>query len=250
MRSEEPAARQSLSQGQMITVDWQKAKRSNLPLNSGSCPIFTLFALVSGLESGYAIRRNEDVLKFSPQYVMDCMPNPKYCDTNTVTEYNTYLINKGVPLESADPYKGKAGTCPFAAGLSQQPAPQRYLAESITSFDMKNDDDYTYQVDKKPFVVFLQFSNQVRFYKSGTFVPSDCTSSTIPGAFVNVDGYSMDMENNGYYILKFPFGTGWGASGNMQFVKAKKNNYSTINLCNFYKNAYVITAANPKSASG
>lgn len=96
----------------------------------------------------------------------------------------------------------------------------------------------------------MQFSNQVRFYKSGIFTPTDCTSSSIPGAFVNVDGYSMDMESNGYYIVKFPFGKSYGQNGNLQFVKQTKNNYSTANLCNFYRNGFVVTAANPKSASG
>ena len=49
----------SLSQGQMITQDWQNQKRYNPSRNMGNCKVANLFAVVSALESSYAIKRNE-----------------------------------------------------------------------------------------------------------------------------------------------------------------------------------------------
>ena len=86
----------------------------------------------------------------------------------------------------------------------------------------------------------------MRFYKSGIYTPTatECAEQTVSGFYINLDGYSMDMEYNGYYILKYPFGKLWGENGNMRFIKKKSNNYGTKGLCRFYQYAYQIEAAN------
>ena len=82
----------------------------------------------------------------------------------------------------------------------------------------------------------------MRFYKSGIFTPTpkECDSASLRFS-VSVDGFSMDMDNNGYYIVKFPWGTGWGENGNMRFVKNSSFNWSTRESCGFYDYVYKIS---------
>lgn len=89
----------------------------------------------------------------------------------------------------------------------------------------------------------------MRFYKKGVYTPAngECTQEQrLYRLYVSVDGYSMDrVSHNGYYIFKFPFGTGYGMSGNMRFIKDSKNFWFTEGLCNLYNYQSVIVAANP-----
>lgn len=70
----------------------------------------------------------------------------------------------------------------------------------------------------------------------------ECPNSGNTGLYVTVDGFSLDNSGNGWFVVKFPWGRGWGSSGNMNFVfKSGDNNY-TKDKCAFYASAYYLTA--------
>lgn len=63
----------------------------------------------------------------------------------------------------------------------------------------------------------------VRFYKGGVV---ELTTTTVRSSFlVNVDGYNVESNYNGYWIVKMPYGTGYGEFGNIWFKKDMKRGY-------------------------
>lgn len=113
---------------------------------------------------------------------------------------------------------------------------------------MQTDEDYTGLVDQSPFITTITFTRPMQFYKSGVYRPTteECFGDRLYKLKVNVDGYRMDSASkDGYYILKFPFGTEYGMSGNLRFVKGGENDWFSSGMCGFYKVSMAVVAANP-----
>ena len=179
---------------------------------------------------------------------MDCNPKSKWCDGDNINDHLSYLYS-GTVLESVDPYTGAPGKCPATQnlfGLHQGPV-QKFKMQNYEFFNGQSDQSYTTLAEKKPFLTYLEITNPMRFYKSGIYTPTDkeCDEKKVGGFYLNLDGYSMDMDYNGYYILKFPWSWTFGESGNMKFIKNKNNDSNTKGLCSFYKYGITIEAQNP-----
>ena len=214
----------------------------------GNCKLADLFGVVSSLESAYAIKNMEDVKQFSPQYIMDCIPGGRQCDkyTDEASEYLDYLASSygATVLESEDPYQAAPGKCPTNTSLNQGQV-KKFKLSSFKTANNYLDREFAELVDKQPVLTYIIISKYMRFYKSGVYTPSqtECVRQAVDGIYINVDGYSMGEDLNGYYILKFPFGTDWGENGNMKFVKHKLNSFQDYDLCKFYRFTYILEAA-------
>lgn len=166
---------------------------------------------------------------------MDCMYRSHGCVASYTDKYFNYLRDYGTPLEADYTYKASQGQCPNTRSLFQQPTPiKKYQIGSYIDFNKVNDAFLTMQVQKAPVLAFFLLTDQVRFYQSGILNPTDCRHDQQRSIGVVIDGYSMDSRNNGYYIVKMPFGTGYGQQGNLHYVKTAQASWIE-GVCSFYE---------------
>jgi hypothetical protein len=221
-----------------FNIDWAKRGKSNPSNSNGDCHgAGNLISAVAAYESIRAIKWGVPVVKSSAQLVLDCMKNTKGCQGDTCASYLSYLYNYGTNDLSSYPWVNKLQQCNTSV------KPTASLADYIKSTQTA-DSTYINAAIRAPFLIWFSVSFEARFYENGVYEPStgECHNSSNAGVYVVVDGFSIDKSYNGHYKLKFPWGTSFGESGYMKFVKKSGDNYYTKDRCGIYNTMYTLTA--------
>jgi hypothetical protein len=115
----------------------------------------------------------------------------------------------------------------------------------LTNYSKKTsnrDSYYAKWIFNNPIIVSISISPKLWFYNSGIFTPGDNNPcpTTNRWIFVNIDGYEMDDQGNGHYLLKFPWGSLFGEYGNVRFAKKGSSTSYTKNTCGIYDTVYTV----------
>lgn len=228
------------------SLNWQTQVRAGTLRDIGDCTgAGHLLSAIVVQEAAVAIFRNNLVTKLSAQYVMDCMDKTTGCQGSEMKYYLSHLYKKGTVKDWDYKWQGKLQQCQSRVfgNIGQQPAPTTTKITNYKSYSSNKDTLYPNLIFQGPFLAALSVSPQMRFYSSGIFTPNT-TDNQCPTfnryVYVSADGYTMDNDGNGNYILKFPWGAFWGSHGTMRFIKQGKANQYTKNTCGFYGFAYSV----------
>jgi C1A family cysteine protease len=112
---------EDISNGNPDSFDW-RTKGAVTPVkdqgNCGSCWAFS----TTGTLEGVNFIANGKLDSLSEQYLVDCSKNGNYgCDGGEMTNALSYVVKRGIPLESAYPYTAEDGRCKKSVAKSFQP---------------------------------------------------------------------------------------------------------------------------------
>ena len=195
------------------TLDWRDVQDVVTPVkNQGQCGSCWAFSATEAVESAYVIAGNKQVI-MSPQELVDCsrglIHNNRGCKGGWYYWAYEWLEKHMTMTIEAYPYVSgtteKANHCEYnsdegVTGLSD------YVEVSPSTEDIKA------ALELGPVNVAVAAGNDVfRNYTSGIITAADGCPTSIDHAIVAV-GYGYEGDQ-GYYIVRNSWGTGWGEDG-------------------------------------
>jgi len=196
---------ESVSAISATNIDWTTSGCVGPVRNQGQCGSCWAFSAVAAVESA-ACLQTKKYLDLSEQQITSCSTNggSQGCNGGWPSSAIDYMVQNGVCLESAYPYKsgstGSTGTC--SSSCTRQKLP-------ITRSVMVGQGESLLQsaLNTQPVVVVVTAGNNVwKQYTSG--IVSSCPSAQIDHAVLAV-GYSSGQ----YFKIKNSWGASWGESG-------------------------------------
>lgn len=161
-----------------------------------------------------------ELASLSEQQVLDCTGNGNGCGGGNMEMAFEYIVDAGgLTTESAYPYQGGQGTCPFNSAWSDSGSG---VAATISSYQEvpRNDEASLAQaVANQPVSVGIDASSpQFQYYQSGIFTADGC--GTDMNHAVTMVGYGAEAaDGSKYWIIKNSWGTSWGEQGYMRLEK-------------------------------
>jgi len=204
-----------------LEINWVEKGKVSAIKNQGSCGSCWTFAVISVIESIYAIRENK-MLRFSEQLIVDCCRKlyssecqiSDGCKGGLVSEGFQYSINKGVMLESDYPYTAKDEVCKYKKDLTVF-KPDGYV--DINERDLKMMEKI---VLTRPIAVGVSASWPVfRYYKEGV-VERDCRETPLNHGVAIVG--AGNEKGIPYWYVRNSWGSAWGAQGYIKIARSLK----------------------------
>lgn len=203
------------------SFDWRTVPGGNVPVrNQGACGSCWAFGTVAPLETLISVRCGV-TQELSEQYLVSCNTSGWGCGGGWFAhDYHEWLIpsskgetDMGAVIETAFPYKASNLSCngphahpykindwKFIGGYAV-PSPAA-IKQAIETYG--------------PVSVAVCVGSKFQAYRSGIFNSNETCSGTVNHA-VTLVGWNDDLGvDNGYWILKNSWGTGWGESGYMR----------------------------------
>jgi len=207
-RLQAPTVMPIKTQANPDSIDWRTKNVVTAVKNQGGCGSCWAFSAIESVESHYAIANNK-LLTLAPQAFVDCVQNPNECGGTGGCEGATMELafnmtrDKGVPLETDLPYKGRDETC-----SSYKPAVKvtGYVKLPVNSADGLE----TALATKGPISVTVA-AEPWMLYGGGTFTGCSRSSSGSGSELdhgVQAVGYTQD-----YWIVRNSWGPQWGDKG-------------------------------------
>ena len=189
-------------------VDWRANGAVTGVKNQGSCGSCWSFSTTGVLEGAYHVKRG-GLPSYSEQQLLDCCGSKGYQCQGCSGAWPEWALNyvkvAGIDNESAYTYNGKVGAC--------QPKNPVKIVSNYHILTAGDTAALKSAVSRSPVSVCLDASNW-NLYKSGVF--SNCHLTPLNHAVLLV-GY----EDNGNWIVKNSWGTGWGEAG---YIKLASGN--------------------------
>lgn len=195
-------------------VDWNEAGKVQVVKNQGQCGSCWAFASVGGLESAYAISKNE-LPSLSEQELVDCSRNyGNYgCSGGLMSTTYDYILDHHINTEVDYPYKAQNGVCQSIAGQGKYGLRKCVQVDS----DVKALVD---SIRKQPVAIAFYVQTDFFSYAGGIYNPYSC-----PGranhAVLAVGFHIEEDSNKSYFIVKNSWGTTWGEKGFFKIVIGK-----------------------------
>lgn len=204
------------------SFDWRTVEGGNVPVrNQRSCGSCWAFGTVAPLETLISVYCGKSV-ELSEQYLVSCNTSGWGCGGGWFAhDYHEWRIptakgetDAGAVLETAFPYTATNAACngphahpykladwTYIGGSSTVPSPAA-IKQAIQTYG--------------PVSVAVCVGSKFQAYTSGIFNANETCSGTVNHA-VTLVGWNDDLGvDNGYWILKNSWGTGWGESGYMR----------------------------------
>lgn len=203
----------------------------------GSCWAVTSTALLDMHHEIY----QKKARTFSPQQLVNCVPNPDECGGKggckgaTVELGLDYALKQGLAQENQVPYEASTETCvpmpqaALLAGSLQEGdrATEQNLGRlqfGMTSFEKLPENKYEplmqAVVEKGPVGVSVH-ARGWHFYGGGIF--DDCAKDVVIGHAVTLTGYGQDEEEPGkltkYWAIQNSWGPDWGEHGGIRLLR-------------------------------
>ncbi len=230
------------------SFDWRTLPGGNVPVrNQGSCGSCWAFGTVAPLEALIGVHCQKSV-DLSEQYLVSCNQSGWGCQGGWFAhDYHEWLIptgkgqtDFGAVLENASPYKAYNASCGGPHAHPYKISDWRFVSSSNgvpTPAAIKQAIE-----NYGPVSVAVCVGSKFQAYRSGIFNANETCSGTVNHA-VTLVGWNDDLGvDNGYWILKNSWGTGWGEGGYMRIRYG-------VSKVGFAANFVVFTGANcPDSA--
>jgi cathepsin L len=205
------------------SVDWRMKGIITPVKNQGGCGSCWAFGSTESIESYVAINTGA-LLVMSPQFFVDCAPNPNDCGGTggcggSIPElaFNYTAMSGGQTLESLYPYTGQDGTC--NSGVKR--------VATVTGYVKLPSNNYTAIMGAVATVGPLAINVAAmpwQLYSSGVF-----TGCPQPPQDVDIDhvvqlvGYGTDSVGGDYWLVRNSWGTGWGEAGYIRVQRMSSN---------------------------
>jgi len=241
---------QSLSQVRTVTIEeeksWAHLDAVQQHVDQGGCGSCWAFATAMMLQANAEIHGLSRT--FSPQELVDCVPNPNSCggeggcEGATVELAMNWVMANSLETESTTPYNAVDGSCKKSSLLGNDAYDNQTLAQMIavgfhpannqslfTGFEKlagwhrleenKYDPLITAVATKGPVAVSVG-ANQWSWYGGGVF--DGCTDFSINHAVVLI-GYGNHNHTTkgktGYWLIKNSWGNDWGENGKIRLLR-------------------------------
>lgn len=204
------------------SFDWRDYGAVTAVKHQRRCLSCWSFAVTGALEALHRINRGE-LLRLSPQYLVDCIPYPRdqwgiaekcYRRSNSITGVLKFVQENGMRLEDDYPYKGKGGECnnntkriDFQFKITHIVKDERKMKEALYRHGP------LIAVVHKP-VYFPTFE----LYDKGIFYVKDCDN--LEWHVVLIVGYGR-MNGKSYWIIKFTYGINFADDGYLMLARNK-----------------------------
>jgi C1A family cysteine protease len=203
------------------SFDWRGVPGGNTPVrNQGACGSCWAFGTVAPLEVLIGAYCGKTV-DLSEQYLVSCNVNGWGCGGGWFAhEYHQWKIpttkgetDAGAVLESNFPYTVSNAPCNGPHSHPYKINSFTYIASSgVPSVAAIKQAIYNHG----PVSIAVCVGSAFQSYRSGIFNANETCSGTVNHA-VTLVGWNDDLgTDNGYWILKNSWGTGWGESGYMR----------------------------------
>lgn len=203
------------------TVDWRKEGYVTPVKNQKACGSCWAFSATGSLE-GQHFKKTGELVSLSEQNLIDCAKKEgtKGCKGGSMDAAFKYIkLNNGIDTEDSYPYTAKDGYCHYD--------PEDKGATDAGYMDIEHGDEEALMqavATIGPISVAIDASKKdFRFYKSGVYTSSECSSTHLDHG-VLVVGYGSD-EMDDYWLVKNSWGPTWGDKG---YIKMRRNHH---NMC-------------------
>nr|BAG74343.1 silicatein-M2 [Ephydatia fluviatilis] len=201
------------------SIDWRTKGAVTSVKYQGQCGASYAFAATGALEGASALANDKQVT-LSEQNIIDCsVPygNHGCSGGDTYTAFKYVIDNGGIDTESSYSFKGKQSSCQYnnkTSGAS---------ATGVVSIAYGSENDLLAAVATVgPVAVAIDANtNAFRFYQSGVFDSSSCSSTKLNHAML-VTGYGS-YNGKDYWLVKNSWSKNWGDSGYILMVRNKYN---------------------------
>lgn len=201
------------------SVDWRTKDAVTSVKDQSQCGASYAFSAIAALEGANALATGS-LSVLSEQNIIDCsVPygNHGCKGGNMYNVYKYVIANEGVDTSKSYPFYGKQYSCVYndqSTGAKMSGTVKiKSGSESDLLSAVANVGPVAVAVDGR--------SNAFRFYYSGVYDSSRCSSSKINHAMV-VTGYDSYSGKN-YWLVKNSWGTNWGLSGYIMMARGKYN---------------------------
>jgi len=178
--------------------------------NQGQCGSCWAFCTIASIAINYAKKKGKTPPVLSEQQLVDCSTGDHGCSGGWPTTAATYA-KKGVMLNSAYPYKARAGSCKYASSkVKTKVSSTGYVTKSVAG--MKSG------IQTYGSLMVALNANKLQSYKSGIVTASGCSTSVNHGVTAIGWGKTGSTE---YWIVRNSWGSSWGEKGYFRIVTGK-----------------------------
>jgi cathepsin B len=178
--------------------------------DQGQCGSCWAFGGSEALSDRYCIQKNISVL-LSAQWLVSCDGWNMGCNGGNLSLAWSYLKNKGLPVDSCDPYTSgttkQTGSCPSTCADGS--APKTFKAVNVHSYKSPSAIQAAIMEGgpiEAAFTVYQDFMS----YTGGVY--EHTTGSALGGHAIKIVGWGVEGSTN-YWIVANSWGTSWGESG-------------------------------------
>nr|6ZQ3_A Chain A, Silicatein alpha [Tethya aurantium] len=205
------------------TVDWRTKGAVTGIKSQGDCGASYAFSAMGALEGINALATGK-LTYLSEQNIIDCsVPYGNHgCKGGNMYVAFLYVVaNEGVDDGGSYPFRGKQSSCTY-----QEQYRGASMSGSVQINSGSESDLEAAVANVGPVAVAIDGeSNAFRFYYSGVYDSSRCSSSSLNHAMV-ITGYGIS-NNQEYWLAKNSWGENWGELG---YVKMARNKYNQCGI--------------------
>jgi len=211
------------------SVDY-RTHRCMLPVkNQGACGSCWAFATTALVEFNSCIRKGKSVA-LSEQQLVDCVTDNYGCGGGWQSVALKYIAAaKGINTAVAYPYTSSSGEAGGSCLYNPAKKGAVVSATKPVTFIKSNDTNTMMSVLAARGLVTIDTAVVKSFmsYKSGVYSEPDCKTNILGYHAMTIVGYGT-LNNLPYWIIRNSWGTSWGASGYILFLRG-------TNLCDVEK---------------
>nr|AND80742.1 silicatein alpha [Mycale phyllophila] len=202
------------------SVDWRTKNAVTSVKDQSQCGASYAFSAVAAMEGANALATGK-LTVLSEQNIIDCsvpFGNHGCKGGNMDSAFDYVITNEGLDVSDAYPFQGKQQSCVYS---------DKYTGVKISGMVRIQEGSESHLLgavaNVGPVSVAIDgSSNAFRFYDSGVYDSSRCSSSTLNHAMV-VTGYGTTSDGKDYWLVKNSFGEKWGEDGYVRMVRGKYN---------------------------
>lgn len=209
-----------------LIVDWSSSpdKCLQAPGDQGECGCCYAMASVKLYEWLYCRQRNNQQVKFSEQYILDCghLSGLKGCESGNSGQAMKFIGSYGLmPHSLYKPFSARVETCPLGSSLNS-PSTDSLSKSIIETAEMthkilrEGPAEWEAALAEQPLVVFFRAEEDFLDYGGGIYESTDCDPDY--GHFLVLVGHGAE-NGHPYWLLSNSFGADWGHNGYIKLSK-------------------------------
>lgn len=218
------------------TVDWRNlsSMQEKPNPNQKKCGSCWALATVNMLMANYEIKKKR-VRTFSPQELIDCVPNPKECGGHGGCKGATselamlYVMEHGLADEATRPYQAQTGSCKSTSGsfLSRRGAGRDNRVAGAAGIGLmgwhtlpeNQAEPLLRAINQGPVTVSVS-AKKWKGYGYGVF--NQCERDVQLGHAALLMGYGYEPSHDvNYWTILNSWGDEWGESGHIRLYRGK-----------------------------